>query len=170
MKMGLKQKKILAWRLRKQQSQRSIYKLKDPITNQMGFKPKEIHKSFETYYMNLYTQPKLAEPATVKHFLDSLYLPSIGTEQNKRVSAEVGKAIFKLNTNKSTGGDGLPAEWCKTFRDPLTPLLLKCFNYVLKGGETPPSWKQAIISVIPKPGKDKTECSSYRLISVLNTH
>ena len=123
---------------------------------------------------NVYTQPKLAEPATVKCFLDSLDLPSIDTEENKQVTAditiaEVDKAISKLKTNKATGGDGLPAEWYQTFRDPLTPLLLKCFNYVLKGGETPPSWKEAVISVTPKPGKDKTECSSYRPISVLNT-
>lgn len=170
---GPRAKKVLAWRLRKQQSERSIYKLKDPVNKQICYKPEEIHKSFEIYYRNLYTQPKLAEPATVKQFLETLDLPSIGTEQNKQLTAditiaEVDKAISKLKTNKAAGGDGLPAEWYKSFKDSLTPLLLKCFNHVLKGGETPPSWKQAIISVIPKPGKDRTECSSYRPISVLN--
>ena len=116
---GPRAKKILAWRLWKQQSERSIYKLKDPVTNQMCFKPEEIHKSFEIYYRNVYTQPKLAKPATVKHFLDSLHLPSIGTEQNKQVTAditiaEVDKTISKLKTNKATGGDGLPTECYKT--------------------------------------------------------
>lgn len=33
----------------------------------------------------------------------------------------------------------------------------------------PASWKQAIISIIPKIGTDKTGCSSYRPISILNT-
>lgn len=56
----------------------------------------------------------------------------------------------------------------KSFRDSLIPILQKCFNHVLAGGETPISWKQAIISVIPKTGKDRTDCSSYRPISVLN--
>lgn len=42
------------------------------------------------------------------------------------------------------------------------------FNYVLEGGEIPKSWNQALISVIPKPGKDVSECSSYRPVSVLN--
>ena len=163
----------MAWRLRKQQSERSINKLKDPVTNQICSKSEEIQKTFERYYRNLYAQPKLAEPATIKQFLETLDLPSIGTEQNKWLNAditiaEVDKAISKLKTNKAAGGDGLPAEWYKSLRDSLTPLLLKCFNYVLKGGETPPSWRQAIISVIPKPGKDRTECSSYRPISVLN--
>lgn len=164
----------MAWRLNKQQSERSISKIKNPVTNQICLRPEEMHKSFEIYYKKLYSQPKLAKPSTVKHFLDSLDLPSIGVQQKKRrttdiTKAEVDKAISKLKTSKAPGGDGLPAEWYKIFRDSLTPLLLKCFNYVLKGGETPPSWKQAIISAIPKPGEDRTECSSHRPISVLAT-
>lgn len=35
-------------------------------------------------------------------------------------------------------------------------------------GEILPSWKRAGISVIPKPGKNKTERGSYRSISVVN--
>lgn len=56
------------------------------------------------------------------------------------------------------GENGYSAEWYKT------TLLL----FTLNGGETPASWKHAIISVIPKVGKDKSECSSYRPISILN--
>lgn len=37
------------------------------------------------------------------------------------------------------------------------------------GGTPPPSRKQALISIIPKAGKDLTVCSSYKTISVLNT-
>lgn len=75
-------------------------------------------------------------------------------------NAEVDEAISKLKTGKAPGGDGLPAVWYKIFRDSLIPMLVKCFNYVLKGGASPPSRKQAIISLLPKPGKESTECSS----------
>lgn len=39
---------------------------------------------------------------------------------------------------------------------------------MLKEGEIPHLWREAIIFVIPKEGKDEQECSSYRPISVLN--
>uniref|UniRef100_A0A3B1IMJ8 Reverse transcriptase domain-containing protein n=1 Tax=Astyanax mexicanus TaxID=7994 RepID=A0A3B1IMJ8_ASTMX len=103
----------------------------------------------------------------------SLDLPSIGTKQNEKLTQEIteeeiNRAISRLKTNKMPGADGYPSEWYKILRKIIIPLLKDCFNYVLKGGEPPPSWRQAIISVIPKTGKDITDCGSYRPISVLN--
>ena len=170
---GPKAKKVLAWKLRKQQTERSIFKIRDPDSNSFSYTTEEIQQSFEKYYTKLYTQPKAAEPSLVQNFLESLDLPSIGEAQNKSLTqnittTEIEEAIARLKTSKMSGGDGYPAEWYKMFKGLLTPVLKKCFNYVLQGGETPVSWRQAIISVIPKMGKDKTECSSYRPISVLN--
>lgn len=68
-----------------------------------------------------------------------------------------------------SGMDGFPAEYYKVLKDTVSPLLLKCFNFVLQSGEIRMSWRQAIISVIPKTGKDKTECSPYRPLSKLNS-
>lgn len=42
----------------------------------------------------------------------------------------------------------------------MTPVLPNCFNYTLRTGKAPQSWKNE--------GKDKKEFSSYRPISVLN--
>lgn len=50
----------------------------------------------------------------------------------------------------------------------LAPKLKDTFNYVLETGETPPSWREAVISLISKEGKDNCECGSYWPISVLN--
>lgn len=170
---GPRAKKLLAWRIRKQQEERSIHKIKDTQSGKMCHKLKEIQKSFEDYYKDLYTQPKGADSLSITHFLNSLDLPSIGLEQNKIMTNEITQkeldnAISRLKTNKMPGEDGYSAEWYKAFRELLSPSLLKCFNFTLNGGDIPVSWRRAIISVIPKVGKDKSECGSYRPISILN--
>lgn len=52
--------------------------------------------------------------------------------------------------------------------DELAPSLLKAFNWLVRKREILPPWREAIISVISKEGKDKSECGNYRPISVLN--
>lgn len=42
------------------------------------------------------------------------------------------------------------------------------YSHVVRTGITPPSFRDAVISLTPKEGKDKTECGSYWPVSVLH--
>lgn len=72
-----------------------------------------------------------------------------------------------MKAGKCPGSEGFPTEWYKTMQDQLIPILLKTFNWVLENKNTPPSWREAVISIIPKKGKDKLVCGNFRPVSLL---
>lgn len=169
---GGKASKLLAYRLKKQQAENSINKIRNPITNSIQYKLKEIQNCFEGYYRKLYSQPQI-DGEKMEAFFKGVHLPKLTSEQGSQMVVEITEkeislAIAHLKSNKAPGPDGFPSEWYKVMEGSLVSMLQSTFNWVLKENIIPPSWKEAVISLIPKEGKDKTECSNFRPISVLN--
>lgn len=76
-------------------------------------------------------------------------------------------AIKSLKPGKSPGFDGLTAHYYKTFNN-LLSLLQLTLNSLMDPRQVPNSFLMAHVTVLPKPGKDPTDCSSYRPICLLN--
>ena len=61
-----------------------------------------------------------------------------------------------------------PGKFYQTFREDITPILLKFFQEIAKGVTVSYSFYKASITLIPKLDKDITEKENYRPISLMN--
>lgn len=77
--------------------------------------------------------------------------------------------MSSLQSGKTPGVNGFSPAIYGQYMEEVAPRMHKMLMGTRKEGALPPSMAQAIIVVIPKPGKDPQLCSSYRPISLLNT-
>uniref|UniRef100_A0A3B3YM34 Reverse transcriptase domain-containing protein n=1 Tax=Poecilia mexicana TaxID=48701 RepID=A0A3B3YM34_9TELE len=169
---GEKAGKLLAWRLKKLQTNRAINLIK--LNNGENLvDPISINDAFAKYYQNLYTSQYPDNTNKQKHFLDQLQFPTLSEESRKNLDEklsveELKMALSHMNSGKAPGPDGLPIELYKKFPDKLLPPLLEAFNESYEKGTLPPSLRLATISLLLKPGKPPTEMGSYRPISLMS--
>ena len=106
-------------------------------------------------------------------FLERYNLPRLNQEEigniNRPItSTEIETVIKKFSTNKNLGPDGFRGEFYQSFREELTPILLKLFQKIAEEGIFPNSFYEATITLIPNSDKDITIKENYRPISLMN--
>ena len=83
--------------------------------------------------------------------------------------AELSHALHRSNPKKAPGGDGFTADICRQAVGVNSELFLCLLNKCLELSFFPEPWKEAVVVVLRKPGKDDyTQPKSYRPIGLLS--
>lgn len=140
------------------------------------FDPLIINNIFKQFYSVLYH----SHYSSQKHdyfvsFFNRLTLPVISEEQRELLNAPISReeaiiALHSLKSGKSPGPDGLACEFYKEFEHVLLDPLLAMLNHSFSTDRSPPSLREANISLILKKGKDPENCGSYRPIALLDSY
>ena len=121
----------------------------------------EIRRILRDYYMQLYAN-KMENLEEMDKFLEKYNLPRLNQDEIEKTNGpitrtEIETMIKKLLTNKSPGPDGFTGKFYQTFREELTPILLKLFQKIAEEGKLPNSFCGATITLRAKPDKDTTK-------------
>ena len=98
----------------------------------------EIQSILRDYDKQLYAN-KMDNQEEMDRFLERYNLPRLNQEETENMnrpitSNEIETVIKNLPTNKSPGADGFTREFHQTFREELTPILLKHFQKTAEEG------------------------------------
>ncbi|GBP00744.1 Probable RNA-directed DNA polymerase from transposon X-element [Eumeta japonica] len=135
-----------------------------PIRLQNGEWAKNSHDKAEEF-------AKYLETVFVPNDTNSCLTPVVVQENFSnplKVRLPVLKAVIKnLNPKKSPGRDKITNTMIVNLPSVALKTILFIFNSMLRTGYFPSTWKQSEIVMISKPGKDVTQVTSYRPISLL---
>ena len=136
-------------------------------------KQEDILKELLTFYESLYFENQQCCEKDCCDFIRTLSLPSINKakffECEKLITDnECQQAILQLANNKSPGLDGFSIEFYKTFWIEIRSLFMECLDFSKITNQLSKSQYDGVITLLPKPGKDKLSPFKYRPITLLN--
>ena len=110
----------------------------------------EIQRIMREYYKQLYAN-KTDNLEEMHKFLEKHNLLRLNQEEIENInrtitSTEMETVIKNFPTNKSPGPNGFTGELYQTFREELTPILLKLFQNIAERGTLPNSFYEATIT------------------------
>jgi hypothetical protein len=156
---------------KRNQSKKNIKQLN--VDGKMINNPDSIISEQAKFYKALYSSRNGYSDQGFDEFTEGLNVPHLADELKQScegilTNMECQKVIKEMKNNKSPGNDGLPIELYKIFWPSIGHEVVNCFNHAHANGNMSNSQKQAVITLIDKPGKDRLFLKNWRPISLLN--
>ena len=76
-------------------------------------------------------------------------------------------ALGSITTNKTSGGDGIPAELFQNLKDDAVKVIHSIWQQIWKTQQWPQDWKKSVFIPIPKKGNAK-EYTNYHIIALIS--
>ena len=83
------------------------------------------------------------------------------------LECEVKWALGSITMNKTSRGDGIPAELFQILKDDAVKVLHSVCQQIWKTQQWPQDWERSVFIPIPKKGNAK-ECSNYYTIALIS--
>ena len=117
------------------------------------------------HYLELYATQNVVTDAALNAIPDLSVLDELDAEPTM---VELSKAIDRLSTGKAPGEDGIPPEVIKSGKDALLQDLHELLCLCWREGAVPQDMRDAKIVTLYKNKGDRSDCNSYRGISLLS--
>ena len=132
----------------------------------------DIKRIIKEYYEQLYAN-EFYNLGEMDWFFEIYNLPKLTEEEtdnrNSPISIkEIESMVNNFPKQKAPVLDGFTGEFYQTFREELTPILLKFFQKIAEEGTLPNSFYEATITLIPKPDNGITRKENYWPKSLMN--
>lgn len=126
------------------------------------------------FFSSLYSPVPEYDSEAMCSLLAGLPIPKLTVQDCNILEAkitvkEIQAAIFAFPPNKAPGPDGFPIDFYRANVEQLAIRLNGFLGYCLDNSSLPNSMLEAYMILLLKPGKDLTDCASYRSIALLNT-
>ncbi|KAL4125873.1 hypothetical protein QTP88_010110 [Uroleucon formosanum] len=128
-------------------------------------------KLFSENLSNTFSLNQYAHNSNDLRVVNVLRSPNFSVQNsiNFATPGEIKTIIKRLPNKKSPGHDNITNLMYKKLPNKAIMFMTSLFNSLLRLGHFPENWKKAIIILIKKPGKDKSDPDSYRPISLLTS-
>jgi exonuclease III len=140
--------------------------------------PKAILEEERKFYSTLYTEKETANAVdkdeAKQYFLNRKDLNTVNEDDKELLESEVSyneicNAIKELPNGKTPGSDGIPIDFYKVFWTKISKMVEDSINYGIKEKNLSLEQKRAVLSLLPKQGKDIRLLKNWRPISLLNS-